>query len=89
MAAADVNLLASLRKALQRSYDAPPDGFKTVRQYSRIFKLSESWTEKLLGLSVEQGSWEREKYLIETPAGPRRVNHYRKKRVKRAKKSSK
>jgi hypothetical protein len=69
--------LALLRREISGNVETIPDGWRTCQQWSEAWGLSRPHTSTLLSSGVSSGRVEMREFKVETPAGVRRVPHYR------------
>ena len=71
-------LLRRLRTELQRRPQVPDSEWKTARQWSSVWNLCLSQTNKLLLQGIESGLVEMQRFRISTPTrGAYPIPHYR------------
>lgn len=70
--------LALLRRELDnQNSDAVPDGWRTAKQWAEAWGLQRAHTLSLLSSGVAAGRVETRDYKVPSPAGLRRIPHYR------------
>jgi hypothetical protein len=69
--------LALLRREISGSVETVPDGWRTCQQWAEAWSLSRPHTSTLLSSGIPAGRVEMREFKVQTPAGVRRVPHYR------------
>lgn len=69
--------LALLRREISGNVETVPDGWRTCQQWSEAWGLSRPHTSTLLSSGVSASRVEMREFKVQTPAGVRRVPHYR------------
>jgi hypothetical protein len=69
--------LALLRREMSGNVETVPDGWRTCQQWSEAWGLSRPHTSTLLSYGVSANRVEMREFKLQTPAGVRRVPHYR------------